>query len=1094
MGVLCLNRGGAKSPPVPPLSELYFMPMMWFCLQATAFSINYSGSEASEGHGSQLEKCGYLQLRESFKELKKRFSNTKFNYLKRNDRTRNLKGVWNQLQQMEVYQEKLQGLRKRVHRVMAQQGSEVKNTCVARQVEDAVNELQRQMGQLERNICEHQKTLDMTCRLQQAMDEYQLWCEEASATIARVRKFSLECRSTEAVSVLYRQFEKFVWPTVPQQEERISQITELAVRLHGVEEGQRYIQKTVSKHSEMVESIRELSNGLMELEAKLKLESLKQQQFDEDKEVEEEGEREHRRQTEEQEKIKEKRRMKQKKQRDNRSTQEAADMHELKETGHTPELITVNDRKEAAAANREPPLEKTQSHGVNGPKAGRELQSGKFTSSFTSTHTLTEPQATPSQSIIGPSFPDNKKEFHSEMEGTELQMDSSFCRSNTNLLKETSPHMELHQPEVMTEDFFSNDDYDCASPDDISLPPLAETPESNMFLSDVEEGFCFSSHSVHISQGSHQFHAQSEPTGTGPLPQQKESGQTESCPASTVSLHSRTRFRSESRSFMPSPPTVPVTTLFTSTLSTILKIKDSSTVLSLDNSVHGNNTIDCSKDRNGLKKRSPSKTPTQDLSQSLRPQSFNGSDTVLHNYNSPKGDTGVHTFSPSYTKTDCILPEKRDLPEVYHGTRSHTHQDLKPVKNSKETTPQRDSFTKASTSLISQQSIHIQSSFSGNRCTIQKVCSNSAQEGTINSHSDPVPKSEQSFQSSSVADSVPHKDLSLLQDDDFLEISTTIPQSSTTPQDPDPSQNSTNTRSKQDQDVPSPLRDSSLWATTTITQQSIFNQSFSSGRSQTDTTSNNDARDPPVNLTHSPPQPTSVNNIGICCSKQSLQTVYPLQEFLIFNHTLQFEHGPSVSPSLAQPAPPHPEPQSHTSPHPANLHGTYPYSPPHVLTPTQDPDICLPMAIREEIRLTPQIQGPPLLPAHLLQPSSESLPLEKASEPGLPCFTRPLSQAIIMVGSPVTLEVEVMGKPEPRLTRGSSCRVTHEGVSPCYTDQNRDQEQTCSLLDSQRLAGSSSSVGDNWLVLEAFDIIMEDWSTWFGTLCVLLWLLCLILL
>lgn len=63
--------------------------------------------------------------------------------------------------------------------------------------------------------------------------QYHFWCEEASATIARVGKFSLECRSTEAVSVLYRQFEKFVWPTVPQQEERISQITELAVRLHG---------------------------------------------------------------------------------------------------------------------------------------------------------------------------------------------------------------------------------------------------------------------------------------------------------------------------------------------------------------------------------------------------------------------------------------------------------------------------------------------------------------------------------------------------------------------------------------------------------------------------------------------------------------------------------------------------------------------------------------------------------------------------------------------------------------------------------------------------------------------------------------------
>lgn len=42
----------------------------------------------------------------------------------------------------------------------------------------------------------------------------------------------------------------------------------------GVEEGQRYIEKTVSKHSEMVESIRELSDGLIELEAKLKVNKL----------------------------------------------------------------------------------------------------------------------------------------------------------------------------------------------------------------------------------------------------------------------------------------------------------------------------------------------------------------------------------------------------------------------------------------------------------------------------------------------------------------------------------------------------------------------------------------------------------------------------------------------------------------------------------------------------------------------------------------------------------------------------------------------------------------------------------------------------
>ena len=65
-------------------------------------------------------------------------------------------------------------------------------------------------------------------------------------TITRVGKFSSQCRSTEAVAVLYRQFEKFIWPTVTQQEERISQITELAVQLHGEEEEDGSVPSLVS--------------------------------------------------------------------------------------------------------------------------------------------------------------------------------------------------------------------------------------------------------------------------------------------------------------------------------------------------------------------------------------------------------------------------------------------------------------------------------------------------------------------------------------------------------------------------------------------------------------------------------------------------------------------------------------------------------------------------------------------------------------------------------------------------------------------------------------------------------------------------------
>lgn len=41
-------------------------------------------------------------------DLKKRFRSLKLNFLKRNDRSRNVKTIRNQLQQVELYEEKLQ--------------------------------------------------------------------------------------------------------------------------------------------------------------------------------------------------------------------------------------------------------------------------------------------------------------------------------------------------------------------------------------------------------------------------------------------------------------------------------------------------------------------------------------------------------------------------------------------------------------------------------------------------------------------------------------------------------------------------------------------------------------------------------------------------------------------------------------------------------------------------------------------------------------------------------------------------------------------------------------------------------------------------
>lgn len=65
----------------------------------------------------------------------------------------------------------LQVLRKRLQVVMCRLASDVKDRGAARETEDAINELQRQMGEFERSVSEHQKTLDMTCRLQRAMEE-----------------------------------------------------------------------------------------------------------------------------------------------------------------------------------------------------------------------------------------------------------------------------------------------------------------------------------------------------------------------------------------------------------------------------------------------------------------------------------------------------------------------------------------------------------------------------------------------------------------------------------------------------------------------------------------------------------------------------------------------------------------------------------------------------------------------------------------------------------------------------------------------------------------------------------------------------------
>lgn len=142
---------------------------------------------------------------------------------------------------------------------------------------------------------------------------------------------------------------------------------------------------------------------------------------------------------------------------------------------------------------------------------------------------------------------------------------------------------------------------------------------------------------------------------------------------------------------------------------------------------------------------------------------------------------------------------------------------------------------------------------------------------------------------------------------------------------------------------------------------------------------------------------------SITCSRPQL-------ECLTSSSSQQHLHEPGVAPgSSAGPGAP-PPPQQ------ADLHDPHP--PPHLLTPQADANVCQPVSICEEIRLTPQIRGPPLPspPAPPAPPQVEAPPQGKGPSSAPRCFSRPLSGAAVMEGSPVTLEVEVSGHPEPTLT------------------------------------------------------------------------------
>ncbi|XP_070813051.1 coiled-coil domain-containing protein 141 isoform X2 [Pituophis catenifer annectens] len=426
------------------------------------------------------------ELRESFKDLRKKFNNMKFNYSKKTEKARNLKTLRIQIQQMDAFSEKYQVLRNKLENLKKKvlDSLSTQPSDKAEFISAAVNELEKQLTEFGKIMEDYKKNLELMEHLQEMMEECQFWCEEANATVLRVERYSTECKTREAIEILYKQFKKFIDPVIPQQEERIQQLTNLAKDLYGNEEGKKYVEKITAKHKEVLDSISELCSSLTELEDKLGEDSLNGKSPNSNKCDDELG-------TEQD------------------SQKQKIDKEDIKER-----IYELKKQEEKNLAET---------------------------------------------SIICPAVEDS------------ISQDTGLSFA----AKEESFHTEL-----LAEDALSGEEYECISPDDISLPPLSETPESNLLHSEteLEEPHSSSSRSVHVSSytvqmpinaGSKTMEDDSDPltsTASADVPGHRNeciSEQLGSFSSSTLSSHSKGKIESPFAHSSPEmPATPPVSSMF----------------------------------------------------------------------------------------------------------------------------------------------------------------------------------------------------------------------------------------------------------------------------------------------------------------------------------------------------------------------------------------------------------------------------------------------------------------------------------------------------------------------------------------------------
>ncbi|XP_041578461.1 coiled-coil domain-containing protein 141 isoform X6 [Vulpes lagopus] len=245
-------------------------------LEGDSVSRRAKAEEYERTLACSLEYCttrdSINELKESFKDIKKKFNNLKFNYTKKNEKARNLKALKNQIQQVDAHAEKIQALKRKMEKIEKKTSNSFLNypNNKVNVLLEAMKDLQKHVDEFNKVVMDYKLNLDLTEHLQEMIEECHFWYEDASATVIRVGKYSTECKTKEAVEILHQQFNKYIMPSVPQQEERIQEISDLAQRLYGFEEGQKYAEKIMAKHKEVLESITELCVSLTELEEKLK--------------------------------------------------------------------------------------------------------------------------------------------------------------------------------------------------------------------------------------------------------------------------------------------------------------------------------------------------------------------------------------------------------------------------------------------------------------------------------------------------------------------------------------------------------------------------------------------------------------------------------------------------------------------------------------------------------------------------------------------------------------------------------------------------------------------------------------------------------